>query len=352
MIIGIIFAIVLLVLLLATAFGIFFSGGAEGGVPIREAVTDINTEFQAKIDEKINELSAGDYDEVKIVYEGDYDGDSSVVNNWNDVLTIFSVKYSIGENIEVMTITPEKVDELQNVFFKMNEFTTRTETSTVETTITNDDGEEETVTSTTLTIYIKVNSLTYEDGGAVYNFNNEQMGFADEMMSPDYYVLFAELLGVDIYGGADLTEIISNLPVGTKGAEVVKAALTQVGAPYVWGAKGSTKFDCSGLVYWSINEVDSALGGKMYTNAAGQAKWCYDNGYAVGRSELQAGDLVFWQNLNCSGCHRWNEIHHTGIYVGDGKVVEASSSKGRVVVRELWESASYPLYMFARPYGG
>jgi hypothetical protein len=217
--------------------------------------------------------------------------------------------------------------------------------------VTGEDGEEETVTYTTLIIYIKINSLSYEEGGVIYGFDDEQMEFSDEMMSPDYYVLFAELLGVDIYGGANLTEIVSNLPVGTKSAEVVKVALTKVGAPYVWGAKGPAKFDCSGLAYWSINEVDSALGSQMYTNAAGQAKWCLDNGYAVGRSELQPGDLVFWQNLNCSGCGRWNEVHHVGIYVGDGKVVEASSGKGRVVVRDLWSSANYPLYVFARPYG-
>lgn len=146
------------------------------------------------------------------------------------------------------------------------------------------------------------------------------------------------------------THALQNTGDNIKRTEVVKAALTKVGAPYVWGAKGDTKFDCSGLVYWSIAQVNSSLGSKMYTSAAGQAKWCSDNGYTVGRSELQPGDLVFWQNLGCPGCSRWNEVHHTGIYIGNGKVVEASSSNGRVIVRELWSSAIYPLYMFARPY--
>jgi cell wall-associated NlpC family hydrolase len=70
----------------------------------------------------------------------------------------------------------------------------------------------------------------------------------------------------------------------------------------------------------------------------------------VGRSELQPGDLVFWQNLGCPGCSRWKEIHHVGIYVGNGKVMEASSSKGRVLVRDLWESGNYPIWGFGRPY--
>jgi cell wall-associated NlpC family hydrolase len=183
-----------------------------------------------------------------------------------------------------------------------------------------------------------------------YGLTAEQMEIADEMMSPDYYALYAELLGVDLLGGANLTQIISNLPVCTQGADVVKVALTKLGSPYVMGAKGPNKFDCSGLVYWAINEADPELGSIMYTNAAGQAKWCIENGKVVGRSELQPGDLIFWQNLNCPGCGRWNEVHHVGIYVGDGKAIEASSSRGRVVVRDLWSSASYPLYAFARPY--
>lgn len=344
----IIIVVAVIAYIFVSAFGIFFSNGAGNYVTISQAVTEINADFQARIDGKINELSAGGlYDEVKVVYEGDVDGDSATVNNWTDVLTVFAVKY-MGENVEVITITPEKVDELKNVFNEMNELSTRTETASEENMVAGDDGEEETVTYTTLIIYIKVNSLTYEEGAAAYDFTAEQMEIADEMMSPDYYSLYADLLGVDLLGGADLTQIISNLPVGAEGTEVVKAALTKVGAPYVMGAKGPNKFDCSGLAYWAINQVDPELGSIMYTNAAGQAKWCIQNGKAVGQSELQPGDLVFWQNLSCPGCGRWNEIHHVGIYIGDGKVVEASSSKGRVVVRDLWSSASYPIYAFAR----
>lgn len=74
------------------------------------------------------------------------------------------------------------------------------------------------------------------------------------------------------------------------------------------------------------------------------------NKKVVGESELLPGDLVFWQNLGCDGCHRWKEVHHVGIYMGDGKVIEASSSKGRVVIRDLWSSSGYPLFMYGRPY--
>ena len=33
-----------------------------------------------------------------------------------------------------------------------------------------------------------------------------------------------------------------------------------------------------------------------------------------------------------------------------GKVVEASSGKGRVVIRDLWSTTNYPIFMYSRPY--
>ena len=227
----IIIVVAVIAYIFVSAFGIFFSNGAGNDITISQAVTEINSDFQARIDGKIDELSAGGlYDEVKVVYEGDVDGDSATVNNWTDVLTVFAVKY-MGENVEVITITPEKVDELKNVFNEMNELSTRTETASEDNTVVGDEGEEETVTKTTLNIYITYKILTYEQAADLYGFTDEQREILNEMMSPAYYSYYAALLGVDIYDGADLTEIISHLPVGTEGAEVVKVAVTQLGAP-------------------------------------------------------------------------------------------------------------------------
>lgn len=134
------------------------------------------------------------------------------------------------------------------------------------------------------------------------------------------------------------------------GLQVVNAALTRVGCPYVFGKKGDTEFDCSGLVYWAIYQVDPDLGNRLYTNASGQARYCYNHGLTIERSELQPGDLVFWMDKTCKGCHRWREIHHVGIYVGDGMVVEAAGDKDCVVVRKLWENKDCPIILYGRPY--
>jgi len=288
---------------------------------------------------------------VKIIYEGDGDGDSVHVNNWSDVLAVYAVLLNTdaAAGTEVVTITPEKLEKLKAYFEDMNRVAYSTEVQSETYTEVNDEGEEETVTTTTLIIHVRITSLSYEEAADFYNMNGEQRELLEELMQPEYAALFAAITGVDVWDGANMTEIVSGLPVGTTGAEVVKAGLTKVGCPYVWGASGPNKFDCSGFAYWCLSQTSSPLGASR-TNAAGQAKWCYDNGYMVGRTELQPGDLVFWQNLGCSGCSRWNEIHHVGIYVGGGKVMEASSSKGRVLVRDLWESGSYPIWGFGRPY--
>jgi len=347
----IILVIVLVGLLLGSIFGIFFSNETDGQ-PMSEAVSEISTGFQAGIDAKLEQLKAdGEYDDVQIIYEGDGDGDSAHVNNWSDVLAVYAVLLNTDAEAgtEVVIITPEKLEKLKAYFEDMNRVAYSTEEQSETHTEVNDEGEEETVTTTTLIIRVRITSLSYEEAADFYDMNVEQRELLDELMQPEYAALFAAITGVDVWDGANMTEIVSGLPVGTTGTEVVKAGLTKVGCPYVWGASGPNKFDCSGFAYWCLSQTSSPLGASR-TNAAGQAKWCYNNGCMVGRSELQPGDLVFWQNLGCEGCSRWNEIHHVGIYVGDGKVMEASSSKGRVLVRDLWESGSYPIWGFGRPY--
>ena len=105
--------------------------------------------------------------------------------------------------------------------------------------------------------------------------------------------------------------------------------------------------DCSYLAWWAYKEA----GVSIPSTSVEQAKYCYDKGYNVGRDELQPGDLIFWSKRTCT-CGRWNEIHHAGIYIGDGKTIEASSGKGRVVINKLWgeNGATWRIHSYARPY--
>jgi len=64
----------------------------------------------------------------------------------------------------------------------------------------------------------------------------------------------------------------------------LRAALTRLGKPYVWGAKGPDAVDCSGLVQWSYKQVGVQLGPDTYTQI--------NQGVAV-RDTVQPGDLIF-----------------------------------------------------------
>ena len=355
----VILILALIALIVASCFGLFWSNDASEGQPMSAIIASIDRAYQSKIDKAAKRLEDKiDHDEFEIVYRGDNnDGDSVAVYNWNDVLAVYAVLYTSGNQSMVLIEPSDETErQLSEVFNVMNTVTLTYElhdevpVDAPKPTADPDGNVPEPETVTVLTVNVHQYAMTYKEAASYYQFDGSQMQMLEEMMSPAYYSYYAALIGVDVYGGTDYTQIISHLPANSKGAEVVKAAMTRLGCPYVWGAKGSTKFDCSGLAYWSIKQVDPVLGDRMYTNAAGQAKYCYDRGLTVGRSELQPGDLVFWVNKKCEGCHRWKEIHHVGIYIGEGKVVEAASGKGRVLVRDLWESKNYPILMFGRPY--
>lgn len=92
----------------------------------------------------------------------------------------------------------------------------------------------------------------------------------------------------------------------------IDAAFAQLGKPYVWGGKGPNVFDCSGFVYYALKTSGNGIG---YMTSASWAK----SGYArIDRMEdLQRGDVI---------CYRG----HVGIYLGDGTMIDASSSQGKI----------------------
>ncbi len=136
---------------------------------------------------------------------------------------------------------------------------------------------------------------------------------------------------------------------GMTGLNAAESALTRLGDPYSQAKRGTGNYvDCSSLTQGAYRNAGVSLPG----TAAEQAKYCVQKGYTIEKQDLQPGDLVFWQKSGCN-CGRYDEIHHVGIYLGDGKVVEASSSKGKVVVSDLWgESGAgkWKVAFYARPY--
>ena len=120
------------------------------------------------------------------------------------------------------------------------------------------------------------------------------------------------------------------------GSAVVAYGKQFIGTPYVWGGTNlRTGVDCSGFVYSAyIN-----FGITLNRNSAAMAS----NGVEVSKSNLQAGDLVFF---NSGGDSR---ISHVGIYCGDGTYVHSTDGKGNgVTVTDLNSGYSARTYVTAR----
>ena len=94
----------------------------------------------------------------------------------------------------------------------------------------------------------------------------------------------------------------------TLGMQAATLAREQMGKQYQWGAAGPDRFDCSGLTQY----VFGHLGVDLPRVSRDQARV----GQEIGRSELQPGDLVFF---NTSG----STINHVGIYLDNGEFVHA-----------------------------
>ena len=321
------------------------TAAAPGSITISAAIEQIIARFNEQINAKIEAVKVNaQFDEFQTEYAGDIEGDSDTVNNWADVLAVYAV--ATGTELRGLTAIPEaNIELLNSIYDSMNIVEVTAKTTAQKSPATS---KEEAMPVTTLTACLNVESLTYEDGADLQEFTNEQKQALEQLMSPDYYAVFAQLLGIDYYDGLDadkLTAILSNLDEGTTGAAIVQAALTRLGNPYSKGRRGSGRYvDCSYFAYWAYDQA----GVVIPTSSVEQARYCYNNGCKVKLDDLQPGDLIFWSR-NCN-CGRWREIHHSGIYIGDNKVIEASSSRGRVVIRELWEGGGWRIYMGARPY--
>ncbi|GGK66420.1 NlpC/P60 family protein [Nocardia camponoti] len=116
----------------------------------------------------------------------------------------------------------------------------------------------------------------------------------------------ATLAGSPFPPGFDRDSLLKDLLPGS-GTSALAAALTRIGDPYVWGATGPDKFDCSGLVQWAFKQV----GKDVPRTSSQQATY----GTPVSKDDLQPGDVVLF----------YSDISHVGIYAGNGMMVHAST---------------------------
>ena len=105
----------------------------------------------------------------------------------------------------------------------------------------------------------------------------------------------------------------------------IAAANSKLGCEYVLGAKGPDKFDCSGFVYWCLKQA--GVGGTRLNAAGYSQKGSWTKITSIG--SLKKGDILFFRSDTNKS------VNHTGIYVGGGNMIDASSGNGKVVKRAL-----------------
>ena len=109
-------------------------------------------------------------------------------------------------------------------------------------------------------------------------------------------------------------------------AKLLEVAKSKLGCKYVWAAKGPNQFDCSGFVYWCLNQVGVK---QSYITSYG---WRTVGKYKkiANYKDLKAGDIIVVTG-------------HVGIIAENGTVIDASSSQGKIVHRSLstWWSSRF-----------
>ena len=320
-------------------FSIFFPP-LENGDTVMTVTSQYVAEFNRDINTMVTEHK--DCDIGKIVYV-DYEGTSSAPSNYYDVMSVYMVKYGVGNTATVMNDTAKA--NLKTVFDDMCSYTT----STGEEKIKNESGNKE----KKKVLYVNVTLKTYHQMETEYGMSDDEISMLNSLMSPE------NLSSLGITSGStgtqtggnkkslltqnEINEILNKI-TDEKAKTSVSFALSKVGYPYSQPLRNSgTHFDCSSLAYYAWNSAGISVMTDGSNTAASEAKWCSDNDCTVKEENLKPGDLIFYSYSNNG---RYKNISHVGIYVGDGKMVEAVDEATGVVMQDYHNGG---LVMIGRP---
>ena len=328
--------ICLIGLLIGSCFGIFFSGEDSGtGQTMQNVVQEINDDYQQQIDTTKANLS---HDVLEM------SGSRAV---WPEVLAVYAVKTTTDSDNpqEVATIDDSKKAILTDIFWEMNQISSRTETRT-ETVITEtDDGNGNIVeTETTVTqtyLYITVSHKTAEEMAAQYGFDEEQKEQLAELLAEENRSLWSAVL----YG------------IYTEDGAIVSVALSQVGnvggEPYWswYGFSGRVEW-CACFVSWCANEcgyIDTGVIPK-YAGCVNGVQWFKDRGqWMDGSAEPAPGMIIFFDWDDENGQDGLSD--HTGIVekVENGRVYTIEGNSGDSVRQNSYPVGHYEVLGYGCP---
>lgn len=328
----VILVICLIGLLVSSVFGIFFSGEDSGnGMTMQTVVREINTEYDTRLDEIKSDTA---YDVLEM------SGSRAV---WKEVLAVYSVKTTTDPDNpqEVATMDDNKKQLLTDIFWEMNEISSRTESKT-ETVITEtDDGHGNIVqTETTQTrtyLYITVSHKTAEEMADQYGFDDEQRQMLSELLADENNSLWSQVLyGISVGDG-----------------EIVTVALSQVGntggQPYwSWYGFNSRVEWCACFVSWCANECGYIENGIIpkFAGCIQGSEWFKERGqWQDGSFTPEAGHIIFfdWEGDGLTD--------HVGIVerVENGTVYTVEGNSGDACRQNSYSIGSSVIYGYGIP---
>ena len=288
-------------LIVGSCFGIFFSGEDSGtGQTMRQAVQEINADYQSQIDTTRANFT---YDKLEM------SGSRAV---WPEVLAVYAVKTTTDPDDpqEVATVDNSKKAILKDIFWQMNEISSRTESKTEEVITETDDGHGNIVeTATTVTrtyLYITVGHKTAEEMADRFSFTDNQRQQLSELLAEENRRLWSAVL-YGIYSGDDAIVAVALSQVGNAGGQLY----------WSWYGFDSRVEWCACFVSWCADQcgyIDSGVIPK-FAGCVNGVQWFKDRDqWQDGSFEPSPGQIIFfdWDNKGSSGPQD-GQSDHVGI---------------------------------------
>lgn len=150
-----------------------------------------------------------------------------------------------------------------------------------------------------------------------------------------FALLFTFLLGsCGFFGKSHIETGYRPVRKGTPSHAVVRTVRSVLGTPYKWGGDSPREgFDCSGLVYWAFMQHGVSIPRVSWEQIRAGRK--------IGRSEVRAGDLIFFDTGQRRG-------FHVGLATGNGTFLHSPKSGSRVAESSLSGPYWYRRFLMAR----
>ena len=323
-------------LIVSSPFGIFFSGEDTGTrQTMQDAVRIIDQEYSDRLSQLRTSIP---HDSVEM------SGTRAV---WPDILTVYAVRATMDPDapMEVASMTDEKLQQLTDIFWQMNEISHYTQTVTRTEIIESADEEgnilEEEVEITRTILYVTVAHKTVGEMAQELGFDEAQLLQMDELLSDDYRSLWSSVL----YG------------IHSTDEQIVSVALSQVGnvggEPY-WSWYGFERRVewCACFVSWCANEcgyIDTGIIPKFASCRNGML-WFQSRGqWLPGTAAPTPGMIIFfdWDDENGQD----GLPDHVGIVqkVEDGTIYTVEGNSGDICKVKTYAKEHYEIKGYGIP---